>query len=533
MPVIVLSQQTDVEFEVRAKYLNIPVSHASERLHMQMSSDPMDTLPFEIRLASQVPDYWMFKDISSLKGKKLKIHTDRPSVGLNAIYQADTIAGESTIYHERQRPQYHFTSKRGWLNDPNGLVYHDGEYHLFYQHDPYDRDGLHKHWGHAVSTDLIHWQELPSAIFPDTKGDIWSGTAVMDVANTSGFGKDGNPVMVAAYTVDNGATETQHIAYSNDRGRSFTKYASNPVVASNDKWHTIHTRDPKLLRYDDSHWVMVLCERDGHSIYTSDNLRDWTYRSHITGFWECPELFELAIDGNPENTLWVMYGASGTYMLGNFDGYVFTPVSGKHKYTGGSLYAAQTFNNMPDNYGRRIQIGWGRISIPDTPFNQLMLLPTELTLQTTKNGVRMINRPVRELDALCHLLDKDVDLSQQSATDLLNRFTETDGLRIKVTIELSHATDASLWYGGQRIIDYDLNGTSMNGHFYSPQDPTDMCLTADIFIDRMVAEVYIDGGLFSDSMSLNPYIEKPRFEFKGNNIKIKNIEVYSVDSIWN
>lgn len=523
--------ESSVEFKVNKRYLNLPVSHSAPRIRLVMTSEAMDTLPVEIRLSQGEPDYWVFKDISALNGKKLKLATPSEGINLGVVYQSDSINGQSQLYKEHNRPQYHFTSKRGWLNDPNGLVYHDGEFHLFYQHDPYDRDGLHKHWGHAVSKDLLHWEELPSALAPDTDGDIWSGTAVIDFANTSGFGKGGKAPMVAAYTVDDGRTETQFIAYSNDNGRTFTKYAGNPVVASNDKWGTIHTRDPKLFRYSD-HWVMVLCERDGHSIYTSPNLKDWSFKSHITGFWECPELFELPVDGNADNTLWVMYGASGTYMLGKFDGETFTPVSGKHKYTGGSIYAAQTFNDIPAADGRRIQIGWGRINIPDAPFNQQMLLPTELTLATTKDGVRLVNKPVREVETICHLLGNWADISQGQAAEILNGFSDIRELRITVSLHLSHATDASIWYGGQRLVDYDLNGTAFNGHFYSPQTPASMDITADIFIDRTSAEVFVDGGLFSDSMPLNPNIEHPLFDFRGNNITVKELKVYKVDSTW-
>ena len=521
-----------VEFKVKNRYINIPISHKADRTRLVMSAKEMEPMAFEARVAEGEPDYWVFWDVSHLKGKKLRIEEPSGNRSLSAIYQADTIHGQNGIYREKRRPGYHFTTKRGWLNDPNGLVYSDGEYHLFYQHDPFDRDGLHKHWGHAVSSDLLHWTELPSAISPGPEGDIWSGTAVIDYGNTSGFGPKGSAPMVAAYTVDDGRTETQHIAYSLDGGRTFTKYQGNPVVASNDKWGTIHTRDPKLMRYGDSHWVMVLCERDGHSIYTSPNLRDWTYRSHVTGFWECPELFELPVDGNPDNTKWVMYGASGTYMLGDFDGETFTPTSGKYKYAGGSIYAAQTFNNIPASDGRRIQIGWGRIHIPDEPFNQLMLLPTEMTLATTKDGVRLVNKPVREVDEICTPVGSWTDLTQDQASDILNRLDSRDALRIKATIALSHATDASLWLGDQRIIDYDLNGTAVNGHFYSPQDPTSTELNVDIFIDRGVAEVFVDGGLFSDSMHINPLIEGHNYSFRGNNTRIKNLELYKVASTW-
>lgn len=189
--------------------------------------------------------------------------------------------------------------------------------------------------------------------------------------------------------------QTQCIAFSLDNGQTFVKYDGNPVIDSNEKWQTHDTRDPRLFWYEPSkHWVMVLCEREGHSIYTSTDLKDWVYRSHVRGFWECPDLFELPVDGDSSKTMWVLYGASGTYMLGDFDGCTFTPRAGKYRYTAGTVYAAQTYNDIPD--GRRIQIGWGRLTIPDMPFNGQMLLPTELTLRTTRDGVRLFSEPARE-----------------------------------------------------------------------------------------------------------------------------------------
>src|SRR5690606_36204452 len=239
-----------------------------------------------------------------------------------------------------------------------------------------------------------------------------------------------------------------------------------------------------------------------HSIYTSANLKDWHYESHTTGFWECPELFELPIDGDPNNTKWVMYGASGTYMLGTFDGKVFTPESGKHQYTAGAMYAAQTFTNMPDD--RRVQIGWGRIGHPGMPFNGMMLLPTELTLRTTKEGPRLFQVPVEETKQLFTPVNKWESLSPEKANQLMDAFDQADRLRIKTTIKLSHATNAGFNLYGQRMVDYDMNWNMLNGSFYSPEDMTSMELSADIYIDRTSIEVVVDGGKFSYSMERKP-----------------------------
>ena len=533
---LVLSMLTataaETTFKVTKHYLNIPVSHKCERVRFNVEIPGESPMPLDIRLASDHPDYWVFADLSAYKGKKIKVFYPDNLKGIDKIYQADTIRGGADFYKEKNRPQFHFTTRNGWINDPNGLIWNDGEYHLFYQHNPYERDWGNMHWGHAVSPDLVHWKELPVALRPDTIGTMFSGSAIIDYENTSGFGKSGTSPMVVAYTADGDKGQRQCIAYSLDNGRTFKKYDGNPVIDSGKKWNTRDTRDPKVFRYGD-HWVMVLNERDGHSIYTSNNLKDWTYSSHVTGFWECPELFELPVDGNPDNTMWVMYGASGTYMLGDFDGYTFTPRSGKHVFTAGTGYAAQTFNNIPVSDGRRIQIGWSRIGHPGMNFNGMMLMPVELKLQTGKEGPRLVSNPVREVEAICESKGKWSGLTQQEAEDILRGFSGfEDGLRVKVTFALSHATEASLSLADQRLVDYDMNGTRLNGYFYSPQDPTSMELTTDIWIDRTSAEVFVDGGVFSYSMPRDLLANPAPFSIRGNNLKIKELEIYTIPSIW-
>lgn len=520
--------------KITKQYLNFPVSHRTDRARMTFTAKGTDDLSVVIRLAPGDADYWVFKDMTAYRGKTVTITYEGNADGLSKIYESDQPAGQEEMYHEKNRPQFHFTTRRGWINDPNGLIFYDGEYHLFYQHNPYEREWENMHWGHAVSRDLVHWEELNDALYPDALGTMFSGSAVIDYENTSGFGSKKNPAMVVAYTASSANRQVQCIAYSLDRGRTFTKYEKNPVVDSKEKWNSVDTRDPRLFWYaPGGHWVMVLNERDGHSIYTSADLKEWTYQSHVTGFWECPELIELPVDGDKTRTKWVMYGASGTYMIGSFDGKRFTPEGGKYCYTTGSIYAAQTINNIPASDGRRIQIGWGRISHPDMPFNGMMLLPTELTLQTTKEGIRLVNRPVKEVETLCHPVKAWQNLTSDEANSQLKEFYSADRLRIRTTFKLSHATSAGFNLFGQRIIDYDMNGNTLNGRFYSPQTPTSMELTADIYVDRTSIEVFIDGGLYSYSMERRPDVNnKEGFHFWGNRIEVKSLEVFSVDSIW-
>jgi fructan beta-fructosidase len=528
------SHAGDLMMKIDRRYLNLPVSQKAGRKQMTLSADGLPDRTFVIRLSAE-PDYWVFCDVTAFRGKTLRIRFDGDPAGLDKIYLADRIAGHDSLYRETNRPQLHFSSRRGWNNDPNGLVFHEGEYHMFYQHNPYEREWENMHWGHAVSRDLIHWEELPVALYPDRLGTAFSGSVVIDSDNTAGFNAEKTPAMVAIYTADSPDRQVQCLAYSLDKGRTWTKYAGNPVIDSKEKWNSKDTRDPKVFRHAPSgKWVMALNERDGHSIYTSANLKEWTFESHVTGFWECPELFELPVDGDSRNTRWVMYGASGTYMIGQFNGKKFTPESGKHYYTAGAIYAAQTFTNIPASDGRRIQIGWGKISHGDMPFNMMMLLPTELTLRTTKNGIRLFSRPVREIDRLQENCLTREKLTVEQANSLLEPFAQADALRIRARIKLSHATSAGLSLNGQTLLDYDLNFNLLNSVFYSPDDMTSLELSVDMIIDRTSVEIFVDGGAHSCALQreLAPK-NRDGFRFQGNNPEILSLEVCNMKSIWN
>lgn len=519
---------------ITARYLNLPVSHREEQSRMSFFVDGNHELDFVIRLAPADPDYWVFYDVSKYTGSELMIRYTGNPAGLNKIYQDDVINGQDTLYRETNRPQIHFSSRRGWNNDPNGLVYYDGEYHLFYQHNPFEREWQNMCWGHAVSKDLIHWEELPPSLVPDSVGTMFSGSAVIDYDNTSGFGMNGIPPMILIYTADSPDNERQCIAYSLDRGRTFTKYRGNPVIDSKERWNTKDLRDPHVFRYKPGkHWVMVLYEKDGNSIYTSKNLKDWEYQSHITGFYECPQLFELPVDGNPYNKKWVMYGASGTYMTGSFNGKVFTPESGKYYYGNGALYAAQTYNNIPDSDGRRIQIGWGRITHPGMPFKHMMLLPTELTLRTTKEGVRMFSASIKEIEVLEENEKVWDNLIAEEASGALQQYNDAVSCRIRTTIKLSHPTEAGLSLDGQPIFRYDMNFNLINGLFYSPEERTSMEICADIIIDKTSIEVFVDGGAFSYAIERKAVPgNEDGFKFFGRDIEVKYLKACSMRSIW-
>lgn len=304
---------------------------------------------------------------------------------------------------EPYRPGFHFTAPTGWLNDPNGLVYHDGEYHMFYQWCPALEPGPGSpdmYWGHAVSRDLVRWTHLPPALAPDRLGSIWSGSAVEDPANTCGqFAGSSGLVAVFTHHAPDGA-ERQSLAFSDDRGRTWRTFAANPVLgdaASRD------FRDPKVFWHAETdRWIMIIGCR--HKLYASSNLRDWQFLGE-TGFSsECPDLFPLPVEGEPL-TKWVVSLGGRQYVVGTFDGVRFTAETGALEVDGGpDFYATQSWGNSPD--GRRIWIGWQMnwkyaAQVPDFGARGVMTVPRVLTLRRQPDGsLRLAQKPVTELDTL-------------------------------------------------------------------------------------------------------------------------------------
>ena len=332
---------------------------------------------------------------------------------------------DTNILSEQHRPQYHFTPDSMWMNDPNGMVYHDGEYHLFYQYYPDSTIWGPMHWGHAVSKDMVHWTHLPIALYPDSLGYIFSGSAVVDKGNTSGLGNEGKDPMIAIFTHHNMEGEKsdrndfqyQSIAYSYDNGRTFTKYEGNPVIKNPG---IKDFRDPKVIWHEATKkWVVVFAAYDKALFYTSPNLIDWTKTGEfgIDGdkrLWECPDLFPVKVEGNNEQK-WILItsiqqkapnGGTGTsYFVGDFDGMTFKadPKNQKWLDYGKDNYALVTWSNPPDD--RILALGWMSNwqyaqKVPTQRWRSAMTLPRELKLY--KQGLEFVLRsmPVKELASL-------------------------------------------------------------------------------------------------------------------------------------
>jgi fructan beta-fructosidase len=515
---------TGRDLVINARYLHLPVQRDSPTRRVKLVIGGQTVREFDIKLAEGRPDFQVFADLGPFAGQKLRIEASLPanSKGLDAITQAADVPDRATLYREKLRPQFHFTSRRGWLNDPNGLVWLDGEYHLFYQHNPYGWEWGNMHWGHAVSPDLFHWTELPDALTPRTYDDTcFSGSAVVDKANTSGFGLGGSPPLVAAFT-STGRGEC--IVYSNDRGRTWTEFAGNPVIKH-------QGRDPRLLWHEQSkRWInAVFDEADGHraiAFYSSPDLKTWTYESQIEGFFECPDLFEIRSVDEPGKTSWVLYAADGEYVLGDFDGHRFLPRTRKQRLWYGDFYAAQTFSNSPN--GRRIQIGWARIDFPGMPFNQQMTLPCELTLHHTPEGDRLFAMPASELNSL-------VKSEQRHELKIVGgKPNPIQGLGqlLKVDAEFQVGSTGSFSLDVRGVpITYDAGKATLScAGVKAPLAPIDGKVKIQALVDRGSIEVFGNDGRVAISRGARPTGDA--LSITVNDAKVLKCDIHELASSW-
>ncbi|MCC6230615.1 MAG: GH32 C-terminal domain-containing protein [Phycisphaerales bacterium] len=515
--------------------MNIPIKNGAPLRHVSFIVDGRVLGGDDIELADAQPDWWAPIDLSAYQGKSIALEVNSlrdDSAALSSITLTDTIRDAENLYDEKLRPQFHFSSRRGWLNDPNGLVYFNGEYHMFYQHCPFCLQGwAAKYWGHAVSKDLVHWTELDDAIAPDARGPVWSGSAVVDHADTSGLGKPGAPAMVMFYTAA-GNPFTQCLVSSTD-GRTFTKSESNPVVGN----IASDNRDPKVVWHEPTkHWIMTLwVGTEGKPwIYFlgSKNLREWKQISRVEGFYECPDFFELPLDGDPAHKKWVLTAASSEYMVGTFDGTTFTPETPKLPgHRGRGFYAAQTFSDMPD--GRRIQIGWFQTETPGMAFNQSMTIPLELTLVSTPDGPRLCWNPAREMESLrakTHEI-RSFTLTPETSRNPLGT-VNAELLEMRTTIEPKG--DVTLNIRAVKIAYEAKPGELVVNDHHVKVPLVNGKLELTIYCDRVGVEVFAAGGLVYIPMAIIPNAEDRSASISALNgeVKVDSLVVHELRSAW-
>lgn len=413
------------------------------------------------------------------------------------------------------RPAFRFTPETNWMNDPNGLIYYKGKYHLFFQYNPEGDQWGNMSWGHATSEDLIHWQHLPVAIPYSATHGIFSGSAVVDYFNTSGFGSLGNPAMVAIYTDHNhdGSHQAQSLAYSVDEGLTWTKYKNNPVLDLSMK----DFRDPKVTwNTTNEAWVMSVVKPQEFTVcfYQSDDLKNWILLSEFTningtdGVWECPDLFPLAVDGDPTKIKWVLFisvnpggltGGSGThYFIGDWDGKEFKADDRTTRWLdyGRDNYAGVTWGDAPN--GRRVYLGWMNNweyakEISANPYRGSMTTPRDLSLITVNNEIKLIQKPIKEISVIPGALQKFTINPANIKSGI--RFTDTDNR----AVDIGYDPIAKVIY---------LDRTQMcsdgiaGGIQTAPFDCKNKSFEIEVVLDNGSIEVFAAGGAISISALL-------------------------------
>lgn len=454
------------------------------------------------------------------------------------VFSSVVLHSQTGLYAEKFRPRFHFSPAKNWTNDPNGLVYYQGEYHLFYQYNPFGNKWGHMSWGHAVSTDLIHWQHLPIALPEKDSVMIFSGSAVLDENNTSGFAtsEDETP-MVAIYTAhiipDKADTDNyhqqQHIAYSLDKGRTWMKYAGNPVL----DLHKKDFRDPKVFWYDkEKKWVMAVVLPHEHIVqfYASKNLKEWKHLSDFgpagdtNDIWECPDLLEVPVKNEPGKKKWVLINSQQTtmqYFVGEFDGKEFhneNPLAKVYRPDyGPDYYAAVTYNHLPAGQ-RPVLLGWANNwkyanDIPTFPWKSAMALPRELSLTKTGDEWLLLQQPV---DAVRKLR---ADLSQWknicvSGTKSLPVKSKQFEMQVSFSPNKTTVSGVHLAVGKENVFvigydaakgklfidrskssnnDFNLNFSQLS-RYETSLKPINGKISLSIFFDNSIVEVFANGG---------------------------------------
>ena len=460
-------------------------------------------------------------------------------------------ANKDTKIEERYRPQFHFTPEKNWMNDPNGLIWINGTYHLFYQHNPHDTIWGYMNWGHAISKDLVHWEHLPIAIEPDNGSKdkeiatAWSGSAIIDKKNVTGLQEGDKPLMLIFYTSRKCG---QRLAYSNDEGITWQKYEKNPVIPFDEN---DDARDPKVFWYESGNkYIMVLWRKpegvqQGFSFYSSENLLDWQFESHLPGFYECPDLVQLPIENKNSEKRWVLFDGDGSYYIGNFDGKNFVPESLKRKSDyGNNYYATQTWSNIPEEDGRVIQIAWMRGGeYPEMPFKGQMSFPCELTLIEDGKELKLVRRPVKEIE----ILHRKNIYSEENLKLIpgLNknpvRGVKNDCIHIKGSFILNSVNSFGFMVRmNQANVGTDIRYDAVNKKI-SCQDsyidliPEDGKIRLEILIDRSSIELFANDGKVVISNCFLPGEKSDQLYLynTGGELIIEKLDIYSIESMYN
>jgi len=534
------NKPTPLEVKITGKYLIFPVSNKGRggRMTIMVGDQLVHNIDCDFAPNKDAIDWWGYLDMAEYLGKTARVVASAAPDICALIASSNTIRHLQPPYDEALRPQFHMSQLHGWNNDPNGMCYADGQYHFFWQSNPAGPNWGNMYWGHATSPDMVHWTEQDAALRPFGGNTVnrhpamavnncFSGSGNVDINNTSGWQKGKDPTMVLVFT-DTGCGES--IAYSNDRGRTWRYYTGNPVIKHSG-------RDPKLIWYEPGkHWVIAVFDErapvgNNIAIYTSTDLKTWEYASSIPGFFECAELFQLPVDNNPQKTKWVIFAADAKYAIGEFDGKKFTPdQAGKHQLHWGPYYASQCFSNPPDR--RVVQIGWAQIAMPGMPFNQTFSLPTNLTLQTTDDGVRLFATPIKELELLRKPNPRTAENKELTTEVPLFKFDAPGQLvDLVVTLKQGTASQAVLRFGANTAT-YDFGSQKLDE---MPLKMKDGRVTLRVLVDRPMYELVGGGGACYKTCARGD-MGKPlgtiSLTAQGGALTVESLKAYEMNSAW-
>lgn len=566
-----VSEQNIVSLDVTEDYLLLPIQDDAPegKICIVKDNEQKGTL-MNVRLARERVDSYVPFELSAYKGQHISI--DIQGVPANALCWKDLKMSDSFDMTNKEmfRPVYHHTPVYGWMNDPNGMFYKDGVYHLYFQYNPYGSVWGNMHWGHSTSTDLMHWKFEGCAIVPDAWGAIFSGSCVVDHENTAGFGKE---AVVAFYTSAKstpwGDIQMQSMAYSLDNGKTFTKYEGNPILTSSEK----DFRDPKVFWYaPGKHWVMILAVGQHMEIYSSVNLKEWKKESEFGamqgahgGVWECPDLVEIPVEGTREKK-WVLIcnlnpggpfgGSAAQYFVGSFDGKKFvneSPTQTKWMDWGKDNYATVTWNNAPD--GRCIALGWMSNwqyanNVPTRQYRSANTLARDLTLYREGQELYLKSTPSSEVKKARGKKVSIPSFKVSEKHEMVNLFEEKQGA-YEVEIVIQNAGASKIAFSllndkGEKVsMYYDLNrkqfvmDRSESGKVdFSKDFPAvtvapvnvDKELTLRLFVDRSSIEAFGEDGKFVMTNLVfpsQPYV-KMCFEADKNGYAVKSLNVYKL-----
>lgn len=504
--------------ETVQRYLLLPVEEKEENARISIIVDNKVVKQFNCRLSVDNVDYYVPLDLSQLNGKQALLDIVFPgnrrqtgAIRGYACWQKLRYSNSfDTSNRERFRPLYHHTPAYGWMNDPNGMFYMDGVWHLYYQFNPYGSQWENMTWGHSTSTDLIHWTHQPDAIEPDGLGMIFSGNSVVDHNNTAGFGRN---AVVAIYTTA-GVNQTQSLAYSTDNGMTFTKYAGNPIITG----EIADFRDPNMFWNEATgRWNLVLAAGQEIQIYSSKDLKAWQYESSFghgygnhSGVWECPDLVKLPVEGTGDHK-WALivninpggpHGGSATqYFIGSFDGHQFTcdskPAVTKWMDYGKDHYATVTFNNAPE--GRTVAMAWMSNwqyanQVPTRQYRAANSLPRDLYLFRSGDETYMASNPSREVNAIRGRKLRKL----------------TDAAEIEVAVRGSFTLTLKNGKGEQVVMEYDADSRT----FVMDRTRSGEVQFSDAFPARTVAPT------FGPLKTLRLFIDRSSIEAFGNEGKL-------------